>query len=208
MKDNLASIGIGALIIFIAMILVAGVTASVLIQTMNNLQEQALLTGEETLRDISSGLEGTHVSGKKIGSNIDQIAIFIQPLTASDDVDLTYTYLSLSDSDTTLVLNYTTKCFSSSASSGLFSTINASNLSSTTYGLVVIRDIDGSITSTSPSINNRDLVVIIVNTTKCFSGLSTRTEVFGSVTPEYGINGVIGFITPDAYVDTIIDLQP
>jgi archaellin len=36
-----ASMGIGSMIIFIAMILVAGVTASVMIQTMNSLQQQA-----------------------------------------------------------------------------------------------------------------------------------------------------------------------
>jgi len=44
--DTNASIGIGALIIFIAMILVAGVTASVMLQVMNSMQQQALNTGQ------------------------------------------------------------------------------------------------------------------------------------------------------------------
>jgi hypothetical protein len=58
LRANLnADIGIGALIIFIAMIMVAGVTASVMIQTMNNLQQQAIKTSEQTIRDISSGLK-------------------------------------------------------------------------------------------------------------------------------------------------------
>ena len=45
------------------MILVAGIAASVFIQTMNSLEQQALLTGQETLKDVSSGLRVTHVSG-------------------------------------------------------------------------------------------------------------------------------------------------
>ena len=51
-KDN-AAIGIGTLIIFIAMILVAGMAASVLIETMNSLEQTALKSGQEVVKDIS-----------------------------------------------------------------------------------------------------------------------------------------------------------
>jgi len=203
-----AAIGIGSLIIFIAMLLVAGIAATVLIQTMSSLQQQAMKTGEETLRDISAGLVVTHVTGYNNGSKITQLAIFITPTVASGDVDLTYSYISLSDSSTKVVLNYSSSCFSSSISNGLFNTINSSNLTASTFGLLVVRDIDGSCTASSPVINERDLVVLLVNTTKCFSGISTRTNVFGNVYPEYGVSGVISFVTPSAYVDTIVDLQP
>ena len=206
-NNDEASIGIGSLIIFIAMLLVAGITASVLIQTMNTLQQQALTTGEETIRDVSGGLKVTHVSGYKSGSTIAQLAIEITPTVASDDIDLAHAYISISDSSKKIILDYTSTCFSSSVSSGLFSTINASNLSSTTYGIMVIRDVDSSCSVNSPIINGRDLVVLLVNTTKCFSGIGTRTEVFGTIIPEYGIGGVISFTTPSAFVDTIIDLQ-
>jgi len=190
------------------MLLVAGIAASVFIQTMNRMQEQALLTGEETIKDISAGLEVTHISGYYGGSTISQVAIFITPTAASDDIDLDHAYIALSDSSKKVILNFTSVCFSSSVSSGLFGTVNSSKLSNTTYGILVIRDIDSSCSAITPAINGRDLVVLLVNTTKCFSGIATRTEVFGNVYPEYGISGVIGFTTPSAYVDTIIDLQP
>ena len=45
--NNNAAIGIGSMIIFIAMLMVAGVSASVMIQTMTGLQEQALKTADE-----------------------------------------------------------------------------------------------------------------------------------------------------------------
>ena len=50
-QDNRAAIGISSLIIFIAMMLVAGIAASVMIQTMSSLQQQALRTGQDN-RDV------------------------------------------------------------------------------------------------------------------------------------------------------------
>ena len=207
-SDENADIGIGTLIIFIAMLLIAGVTASVLIQTMNNMQQQAVKTSEETLRDVSSGLEVTHVSGWVYSTKIGKLAIFINPTSSSGGIDLTYTYISLSDSNKTYILNYTRACFSSTVSNSLFTTVNSSKLTNRTYGIIVIRDIDGSCTQTLPIINERDLVVLMVNTTKCFSGITTNTAVFGQVIPEVGMSGVIGFNTPSSYVDRIIDVQP
>lgn len=190
------------------MILVAGVTASVLIQTMNSLQERAIQTGAETIKDISSGLKVTHVSGYTNGSKITRLAIVITPITASDGLDLAFGYIFLSDSNKKVVLHYNSSCFSSSISNGLFNTLNSSNLSATTYGVMVVRDIDGSCSSTTPVINDGDLVVLLINATKCFSGIGTHTAVSGNVNPEYGISGVIGFTTPSTFADTIVDLQP
>ncbi len=208
LSDNNAAIGIGSLIIFIAMIVVAGIAASVIIQTMNSLEEQAMKTGQDTLTDISSGLKVIRVNGYYDGSKISQLAVFVRTIAGSGSIDLNEAYISLSDSNKQLILNYTNNCFSSSVSSGLFTTINSSNLSSTTYGLIKIRDFDSSCSSTNPSINEDDLVVLMVNSTSCFSGIDTRTSVFGNVVPEQGINGVIGFTTPSAFVDTILELQP
>jgi flagellin FlaB len=209
LRANLnADIGVGALIIFIAMIMVAGVTASVMIQTMNNLQQQAIKTSEDTLKDISSGLKVTYVSGFVQNSTITQLAIFVSTTSASDDVDLTYGILSLSDSTTKVILNYSSTCFNRSISNGLFGTLNTSSLTSSQYGILVIRDIDGSCNATKPVINNEDLVVLLVNTSTCFSGIGPRTEVTGEIYPEHGIHGIIGFTTPSTYVHSIVDLQP
>jgi flagellin FlaB len=208
MGDTNADIGIGSLIIFIAMILIAGVAASVMIQTMSNLQQQALKTSEQTLKDISSGLKVTHVSGYVSNSKITQLAIFISPTAASEDIDLTYAIISLSDSTNKVVLNYTSRCYSNSASNGLFGTLNSSNLTASRYGIIVIRDADGSCNASKPTMNDQDLIVLLVNTTSCFSGIEPRVDVSGEVYPEYGIRGIIGFSTPGSFVGTIVDLQP
>jgi flagellin FlaB len=205
--DRNADIGIGALIIFIAMILIAGIAASVMIQTMNALQQQAVITSEETIKEISSGLKVTYVSGYVNNSTIAELAIFISPTTASDDIDLTYSMLTLSDSSTKVILNFTSTCFSTNVADGLFGTLNTTLLSTSTYGVLVIRDIDGSCTALSPIINDEDLVVLLVNTMSCFSGIGPRMDVSGEIYPEHGIHGIIHFTTPSTFVNRIVDLQ-
>ena len=201
--------GVGSLIIFIAMILAAGIAASVLLQTMNNLQQQALKTGQETLRQVSSGVRVTLVSGFSNGTAITQLGVFIQTTAASEPINLSTTVIALSDSSIKVLLDYTNTCYSGNASNGLFGTVNASGLSATTFGLIVIRDIDGSCSQQQPAINDEDIVVLLVNTSKCFSGgLSSRIEVSGSIYAEYGVPGLISFVTPSNLRSSIVDLQP
>lgn len=201
--------GVGSLIIFIAMILAAGITASVLLQTMGSLQQQAIKTSQETIRDVASGLRVTHVSGLSDGTHITQLGIFLQTTAASEPIDLSTTIISLSDASNKVILSYNNAFYSGSASNGLFGTINASQLSSTSFGLIVIRDADQSCTQANPQLNQEDMVVLMVNTASCFSGgLGGRAEVSGTIDPEFGMSGMISFATPSSITNSIIDLQP
>lgn len=204
--DEKAAIGIGSLIIFIAMILVAGIAASVIMQTMDSLEQQAMKTGQETIRDVANGVKVTHESGYSSGSKLTQLAIFVKTISGSDGVDLSTAYLSLSDSSSQVILSYDNTCYSNSVTNGLFSTLNSSNISSTEFGILLIRDSDSSCLQNTPVINSNDLAVLLVNTTACFSGIDTRTTVIGEVIPEEGMGGMFSFTTPSAYIDTIIDL--
>ena len=51
-EDQIASIGIGAMIVFIALILVAAVASAVIIQTGEKLQQNAQQTGSDTQEEI------------------------------------------------------------------------------------------------------------------------------------------------------------
>jgi flagellin-like protein len=71
-KDNEAAVGIGTLIVFIAMVLVAAVAAMVIMQTAENLQQRAYAVGKQTIRDVSSGLRVIGVTGY---TNVDKTKI-------------------------------------------------------------------------------------------------------------------------------------
>ena len=58
--DKVAAIGIGAMIVFIALILVAAVAAAVIIQTAEALQQNAQQTGDDTADNMAGKVKRPH----------------------------------------------------------------------------------------------------------------------------------------------------
>ena len=98
-EKDFGSIGIGAMIVFIAMVLVAGIAASVLISTSTSLEMQALKTGRETVVDAASGIKVENIEGYNTSGLITKMAVEISPLAGSPHIDLSQIVLEISDSE-------------------------------------------------------------------------------------------------------------
>ena len=81
-SDNLAAIGIGAMIVFIALILVAAVAAAVIIQTAEKLQHNAQTTGQDTTDSMAARLFVVNVI---VGGGT-QLDVTFELAPGSDDV--------------------------------------------------------------------------------------------------------------------------
>jgi len=206
-RKNVGAIGIGAMIVFIAMVLVAGIAASVLIQTSSKLETQAMSTGEQTRREVATGIAVYDIEGH-VNTDIDKLVIMVRPRAGSQPIDLSTAVLELSDTSSKRILTYdNTKFASAPATGGIFST-NVFGLSASKFGIIELKDADNSCSGTTPVINYGDKVLLAVNATSTFgSEIGERTDVWGRIVPEEGAPGIISFTTPAAYTDTVYDLQ-
>ena len=203
------------MIVFIAMVLVAGIAASVLIQTSTKLESQAMLTGHQTADEVSSGIAVYDVIGYADTSNdgdLSKIAIMVRPRAGTDGIDLSETYVELADENKKVILNYTDSFYDDP--DGQSDIFNASVFPESTggnpasqFGLLVVEDADDSLKAATPVMNRGDKVYICINTTATHSDIAERVEVFGFVVPELGSPGVIKFRTPASYAVDVFDLQ-
>jgi flagellin FlaB len=208
-KEKKGSIGIGAMIVFIAMVLVAGIAASVLIQTSTTLESQALATGRETTVEVSSGISVVGISGNNSSGAIQHLAIMVRTRAGSEEIDLAQTVVEISNSSVKNFLTYddTTITLADDVNGVIFDDSYYPS-DATHFTIIVLEDADGSCSAIdSAVINSGDYVILGVNTQQCFVGLQPRDDIWGLVIPEDGSPGVIHFKCPSSFTDDVIELQ-
>jgi flagellin-like protein len=99
--------GIGTLIIFIAVVLVAAIAASVLLGTTGSLQQKALTTGKQSEREVSGGIQVITMSGTD-GSNgtLRNFSLLAKLTASSDPLALADTLITFDTMNTSQSLNY------------------------------------------------------------------------------------------------------
>ncbi len=206
--NNLASLGIGGLIIFISIVLIAGVAASILVQTSTTLESQAVSTGSKTKSEVSAGVSVYSVEGYAAsGEDISKLAIMIRPLAGTEEIGISNSYIELSDTNKKVIFNYSTSYYSNP--DGLSSIFDANVFPElgSQFGILVLEDFDNSISQLNPVINRGDKLFLCVNITASFNNISENIDVWGRVVPEVGHVGVISFRTPYNFVDNVMKLQ-
>ncbi len=216
------AVGIGTLIIFIALVLVAAVAAAVIINTASNLQHKAARVGQESTKQVASGVQVVKVVGYAPNtSTIEDLVIFISP-NIGDEIDLSSTIVTISNGDKKVSLVYSgilADC-ANNGTKDLFGTDN-SNLkdfwntlsgaqsdNNVTFGVIVLQDADDSMNNTEhPTMNFGDKAVIAINLSAIEMPISPRDKVYGEVIPEYGASGIIEFIAPSTFTEHVVPLQ-
>ena len=210
LKRDVGSIGIGAMIVFIAMVLVAGIAASVLIQTSTRLESQAMMTVRETTKEVSTGLYIVNIEGYNVSGVIVRMAIIVRPRAGSADIDLAEAVIVISDSVTKNFLTYDDATYTDTdfIDGDIFTADNFTS-DATHFSIIVLEDADGSCSSAASAvINSGDYVILGINTSLCFApGLSPRDDIWGMVIPELGSPGVIHFKCPASFTDDCVELQ-
>ena len=219
-KENVkAVVGIGTLIVFIAMILIAAVASSVLITTSEELQARAKTVGTQTIREVSAGISVESVTGYTNAAKtyIEYLSLTIRPRAGSKDIDLSLCTLSvLYDNLTILTLDENlvngvntdnTSLFYTPVESGSNYTLMG-NTSNTTFAVIAIHDPDGSITNTY-GMNSGDRAILLVNLSAIIggTGLPARETVSGTLTPEIGIKAQYDVTAPAVFSKRIVKLD-
>lgn len=99
--------GVGTLIVFIALLLVAAVAAGVLIQTSGTLQEKALATGSLAKDQIATNIEVVQVSGTNgTDAHLNEFEVILKLAAGSSPIPLDTTILTYNTRNASSTLRY------------------------------------------------------------------------------------------------------
>ena len=108
--NDTADVGIGTLIIFIAMVLVAAVAAAVLIQTSGILQQKAQQTGKEAATEVTSNINIVSIIGNLNSSAspkvLENFSIAVQLSAGGQNIDFQSVVMKYIDNQTSDTMNY------------------------------------------------------------------------------------------------------
>jgi len=191
-KDRKADMGIGTMIIFIAMVIVAAVAATLLISTASLVQQQAQHTGQIALADVSTGFQVVNIQGDQ-GSPatgaITSIDLKLELEAGSPDINMTQVVIEITDMNTDATLNFTSGA-----------------TDATHYNVTNLRDPTGTYSTTAPIVSGGGLIKVHIDTSAAGLTLGTQTHVEVKIIPKHGVPTFETFDTPAVYATRYITL--
>lgn len=143
--DDRGQVGIGTLIVFISLVLVAAIAAGVLINTAGFLQAQSEQTGQESTGQVTERLQVVSITGANItDGTIYEINVTVSKAPGADDIDL---------------LNVTAQWSGPQGAYVLNEEIQDGDPS---FEAVAFKDVDGSFSDSSQVLNDADDRAIII----------------------------------------------
>ncbi len=189
------AVGIGTLIIFIAMVLVAAIAAAVLINVSGILQQRAMATGKESIQQVSSNIVIVSVSGVTNSgrTNVENISLAITAAAGAGRIDMRYTVLQASNGVNQSYLNY-----------------SSVSMTTGTYVATEIRDPTNLFTVDTPVIDGSSLIKLQFGATDQVPPIyfPPRQQYKFVIIPEHGASVTIAGIIPESFSSTNIDIYP
>ncbi len=199
-KKEKGEMGIGTLIIFIAMIIVAAVAATVLIQTAYQLQQQAEETGNIAIQDVATGFKIIHMGGNvNLSAStpyLTTIEIKVGLLAGSPAIDMKNVLIELTDGTTDATLNYT----------NVDIIANGTALGATTFTAKILRDMPPQNWDTQRVVTQGDIVKILINATAVGLNLTPQSHVTLQIIPKHGVPTYAAFMVPATLTTKYVDL--
>jgi len=158
-------VGIGTLIVFIAMVLVAAIAAGVLINTAGFLQSSAEETGQQSSDQVTNRLEvvnavGTQINDNGNGDTVDMVELTIRKAPGAGNIDLGATTIQMvhSSGSYDLIYDGTDDEGAGEAGSG-----ESSNADADDFNVSTVQDDDTSIQDSQVLNDPADRATIYVN---------------------------------------------
>ncbi len=192
-RKEKGEMGVGTLIIFIAMIIVAAVAATVLIQTAYQLQQQAEETGNIAIQDVATGFKIVHIGGivdnpNSANPKIETIEIKVGLIAGSPAIDLDDVLIEITDGTKDVTLSFGTK-----ANGTLFSATKLRDMAPKTF------DKDNVMTQ-------GDIAKLTINATAAGLTLGPQTQVTLQIIPKHGVPTYTAFMVPATLTTKYVDL--
>ncbi|EMA60164.1 flagellin [Halorubrum distributum JCM 13561] len=192
-SEDRGQVGIGTLIVFIAMVLVAAIAAGVLINTAGFLQSQAEATGQESTDLVSERIDVSSevgIVGNASSGELESIRIAVSGAAGSDQIDLSETTIQAVGPNGQANLVFTEQA---ADGTDLVSGDNASQLNASTFA--VQNSTNAWVTSDNAVLNGEEDYTIVLN---------PGAQPFGELTAENSDSGVYNTTYNYAHLDSSI----
>ena len=194
-RKNKGMMGIGTLIIFIAVILVAAVAAAVLISTSGSLQQKALVTGGQAEEGVATGAEAVSVMATDASSdhNVESFEMLLRLQAGSEPMNLNNTVLIVDTSTTSQSLSYN-------------STVDSSDTyTATSTILYLVHYVKQGPDYEAGYLSRGDVLKVKFASD---GSIAENRKVRLKVIPRVGQTTIVEFTTPDVMTDQRVSLWP